>query len=99
MNDGKGASGIPDGYSKCIQCGKSYDKNQTSKEDMSSCSCYAIENYCPECRPKLTLGQKALGYTYVAGGITWITVKELMLKPTVRRTRKLFKSISDWADK
>ena len=90
---------IPVRYPQCAKCGESYDITKTSSDDKSSCSSYAIEHYCPKCRPRLTMGQKAFGYAYVAGGLSWITMRELLLKPTVRGAKRLLKGLSDWAEK
>ena len=99
MSESSECSRIQVGYSKCIKCGESYDITKTSTTDNSSCSFDAIHNFCPKCRPKLTLGQQVIGFTYVGGVFTWFLTRDMVLKPTIRAARKLFKGLSDWADR
>jgi len=83
---------------KCIKCGEPYDITETSTADNWTCSPDTISKFCPKCRP--IIDWKAVyGLTCAGGVLAWFWTSEVVLKPTIRTTRKLFKGLSDWAEK
>jgi hypothetical protein len=64
------------------------------------------DNLCEKCLAeawsKLPLSErvikKTIGYGIIAGAMGYFATTELAIKPAIRKTKNLFKRLSDWAE-